>query len=405
MRQAVAETDRKVCARIEAVLDNRQRSWRKALKNRFASSLARVGRRPRLSAAELKALRPGRILIVRQHNQMGDMICATPALRAVRETFAGADVALVTSPVNHQVVQHNPDLTRVFTFAQKLWRRPWALWRFVRELRGWRPELAFVLSSVSFSLTSAAIALFSGARYVVGPDSEPFGWDFSSKAFSLTMPAMPQLDRPAVEHGLAPLAAIGIVTEDTDPVMVPAPTEVEQARRIMADLSLEPGFWALHPGAGKMQNVWPAERFTEVIRRAVAAGHRILVLHGPADAGSVRGVKAGLGDLAGESVRIAPNMTVGVAAALLQQADRFLCNDTGVMHVAGALHVPTLALFGPTDPALWKPPSAAVEVMRSPGRDPDERGQEYGWMEQIDVESVWRRWRELPGRDRRAEDR
>jgi ADP-heptose:LPS heptosyltransferase len=87
---------------------------------------------------------------------------------------------------------------------------------------------------------------------------------------------------------------------------------------------------------------------------------------------------------------------VGVGAALLQLADRFLCNDTGVMHMAGALRVPTVALFGPTDPALWTPPAPEVVVVRSPGRLPDGRGEEFGWMENIAVDEVWAAWRDLP---------
>jgi len=95
---------------------------------------------------------------------------------------------------------------------------------------------------------------------------------------------------------------------------------------------------------------------------------------------------------------VAPACPVGVGAALLQQADRFLCNDTGVMHMAGALRVPTVTLFGPTDPALWKPPASEVVVVRSGGRLPDRRGEEFGWMENIDVDTAWEAWQGLPGR-------
>jgi len=89
---------------------------------------------------------------------------------------------------------------------------------------------------------------------------------------------------------------------------------------------------------------------------------------------------------------------VGVGAALLQLADRFLCNDTGVMHIAGALRVPTVALFGPTDPTLWKPPAPEMVVVRSPGQLSDPRGHEFGWMENIGPAEVWETWQGLAGR-------
>ncbi len=356
--------------------------------------MARLAHRPALTSSELLALKPARILIVRQHNQMGDMVCATPAIRAIKETFPTAEIALVTAPVNEEVVRHNPHLDRVFTFDRGMWRHPGMFFRFLGGVRNFRAEVAFVLSSVSFSVTSATIALMSGARYVVGGDSKPFGWDISGHAFSLVMPSEPIPTVPAVEHNLAPLRAVGISTGDTSTVVVPAPEETALALRILADLKLSPGFWALHPGAGKKQNLWPAERFAEVAARAVAAGNKVLILHGPADSGPLAALTKKTDAI---GVQVAPACPVGVGAALLQLADRFLCNDTGVMHMAGALRVPTVALFGPTDPALWKPPANEVVVVKSGGRVDDGRGPEFGWMENIGVDAVWEAWQSLPG--------
>ena len=163
-------------------------------------------------------------------------------------------------------------------------------------------------------------------------------------------------------------------------------------------LGLRPGFWALHPGAGKAQNIWPAAGFAAVARRARAAGHQVLILHGPADREPLAELERLLAADLGPDLRVAPAAPVGVGAALLQRSDRFLCNDTGVMHVAGALRVPTVALFGPTDPALWKPPAPEVVVVRSPGQAADAVGPEFGWMETIVPDAVWMAWSGLPGR-------
>jgi heptosyltransferase-2 len=365
-------------------------------KRSLSSLMARLSRRPALTPAELVALKPRRILIVRQHNQMGDMVCATPAFRAIRDTWPGAELALITAPVNVEVVRHNPHLDHVVTFDRRMWQRPGQLFGFLRWMRNYRAEVAFVLGSVSFSVTSSAIALASGSRYVVGPDSAPFGWDVSRHAFSLEMPSEPEQRTHAVDHNLAQLEAIGITTANRDTVVVPSQEETGFARRILADLGLKPGFWAVHPGAGKKQNIWPAERFAEVIRRALDEGREVLLLHGPADAEPLAQLQGLLGDLTG--LKTAPACPVGVGAALLQLADRFLCNDTGVMHIAGALRVPTVALFGPTDPTLWKPPAPEMVVVRSPGQLSDPRGHEFGWMENIGPAEVWETWQGLAGR-------
>jgi heptosyltransferase-1 len=373
----------------------------RSIKRRVTGELARLWQRPPLSPAELLDLRPRRILLVRQHNQMGDMVCATPCFRAIKETWPRAETALVTAPVNQQVVAHNPHLDRIFLFEQALWRRPHALRRFLGELRGYGAELAVVLTSVSFSVTSAMLGLWSAARWVVGGDGQPFGSEVA-RAFSLRLPSVPELDRHSVLHSLAPLQAVGIDTADLSTVVVPAPAQRRQAAELCASL-LPPGpFWALHPGAGKRQNLWPAERFAAVARRAAAAGHPVLVLHGPADGPALAALREALvdpGDGAAPVV-VAPPLPVGTGAALLERCERFLCNDTGIMHVAGAVGAPTLALFGPTDPALWKPPADTVVALRAPARQEDPRGPEFGWLETLDVETVWQAWCGLPSRAR-----
>ena len=78
--------------------------------------------------------------------------------------LSAAEIALVTAPVNVEVVRHNPHLDRVLTFDRRMWRRPGLLFALSGGVRSFRAEVAFVLSSVSFSVTSAAIALMSGAR-------------------------------------------------------------------------------------------------------------------------------------------------------------------------------------------------------------------------------------------------
>jgi ADP-heptose:LPS heptosyltransferase len=363
---------------------------------------ARRFRREPLERSALQALTPRRVLVVRQHNQMGDMVCATPAFRALREAFPAAELALVTAPVNEAVVRHNPHLDRILRFDRAVWRNPLRLIRFWRELRGFRADVAFVLNSVSFSVTSALLGLISGAPFVVGCDSHPFGWTISD-AYSLVLPGAPDLDCHAVEDNLAPLAAVGIATNDHAPIVVPAPEEEAAASQLLAEWGWNPDYWMVHPGAGKRQNIWPAERFAAVVVRAVELGHRVLVVHAPSDRPELRAFKAALGSPPPAGVRIAPSLPLGVVAALLRGADRFLCNDTGVMHVAGALNTPTLALFGPTRPEFWKPPASEVVALRSPARTADPRGEEYGWMENLDVERVWIAWLNLPGRAAKSE--
>lgn len=366
------------------------RSWRRELKRTASGLAARLWRRPPLTPAELRALRPARILIARPHNQLGDMVCATPVFRAVREAWPRAEIALICAPVNRDVVRHSPHLDRVILFDKKACTRPGPLRAFLGEVRAFGPELALVPNSVSYSVTSAGLALLSGARWVVGCDSAPFGFHVSRHAYSLELPSFPVMDRHAVDHHLAPFEAVGIAPSDRATLLVPSAEERARAAAVAADVPGDGPLWILHPGAAKPANLWPVERFAEVVRRATAAGRRLLVLQGPADAAVLARLRT---QLQAEPApgpgawRELPAVTVGVVAALLARCDRFLCNDTGLMHVAGAVGAPTVALFGPTDPALWAPRHPALRVLRGAG----------GRVDTLTTDQVWRAYADLPG--------
>jgi heptosyltransferase-2 len=364
---------------------------RRMLKKWLVEGIARRMRRPKLAGSDLRQLDPRRILIVRQHNQMGDMVCATPSFRALRQSFPGAKLALICAPLNYEVVRNNPAFSQVLVFNKRLWVTPWRLWGFWRQIRAFRPDLALVLNSVSFSVTSAAIALLSGAPIVVGGDSRPFGWNISHFAYSLELPSSPALDRHAVRHSLAPLEAVGIVTADLSTVVVPSPAEIAAAGELLERLCAGSTPWIIHPGAGKQGNLWPVTGFVQIAARAAQQAW-VLILQGPADKQVMEDFRRALANrpsaAACPRIAIAPVQPVGVCAALLARAERFLCNDTGLMHVAGAVGVPTLALFGPTDLRLWKPQTPAVVALQA----------EEGSLQKLAVEDVWQAWLGLPHR-------
>jgi ADP-heptose:LPS heptosyltransferase len=217
-----------------------------------------------------------------------------------------------------------------------------------------------------------------------------------SDAFSLRMPASPELNCHAVDHGLAPLHAVGIVTGDRSTVVVPSPEQAAEAASLRQSLLPAGPYWALHPGAGKKQNLWPADRFAAVAAAVAVSGTPVLVLHGPADGDQLAAFVASRSRAeAGAPVVVAPATSIGTGAALIAGAERFLCNDTGVMHVAGAVGTPTLALFGPTDPDLWKPPGDHVVALKASHRLQDPRGPEFGWMETLTLDAVAAAWRDL----------
>jgi len=114
--------------------------------------------------------RVDKILVVRQHNQLGDMLCAVPLLRALREKFPESKITLVASPINYEVVQHNPFVDEVLNFDKvKFLKSPLNFFQFIKKISS-NFDIAIVPSTVSISSTSNFIAYLSKAKIRIGPN-------------------------------------------------------------------------------------------------------------------------------------------------------------------------------------------------------------------------------------------
>lgn len=337
-----------------------ERSGKRGLMHGVGALLAA----PPIAPEAFRAMRFERILVIRQQNQMGDMMLAIPALRAVRETYPGARIGVLTSTLNRGVLENSPYVDDVFTYRK---RRPSGTPGLIHALRARRFDLAIVLHTVSFSFTSLALAVLSGAKVRIGSTSRGIGDSLTGTWLNLTLPLPSDAELARMneaEHNLYPLRAAGITTDDIAPRLVPGP-ESETWAEGAAKASWPEGTLrlAVHPGAGKLQNIWPAERFASVVN-ALRARHRLslVVVEGPADADAVRAFEA-IADVPATVVR---GRSILDVAALLRRADLVLCNDTGVMHVAAAAGATVLAVFGPTDPFRWAPRNPGLHVVRAP---------------------------------------
>jgi ADP-heptose:LPS heptosyltransferase len=352
----------------------------RTLKRAFARFVALFLDRRRITPGEFNDMKISRLLVVRQHNQMGDMLLAAAAFRGLRRRFPEARISLVAAPINAAVAARNPYVDEVLTYAKRRNRgNPLALAAFVAELRRRRFDAVIVLNTVSFSITSMLLAASSGARVRLGSTSEPFGHDLSARFYHLELP-LPRPEELALmhesRHNLYPLATIGVREDDLRSVVVPtAGEEADAGRFIAAAVGRGSPFVVIHPGAGKQGNVWPPARFAEVasaLRERHGAG--VIAVRGPVDGSAA--------DAFLRACRIRPAVVsspgIGFLASLMKRASCTVCNDTGVMHVAGAAGARCVAVFGPTDPRRWKPVNETVVAVRA----------DDGRVESVAVEAV-----------------
>ncbi len=174
--------------------------------------------------------------------------------------------------------------------------------------------------------------------------------------------AVPPRESPrhASRHLLETLAPLGPLPPTLPAVRL---SVGEAERRGATDWLAERGLArgvavVLHPGAGSPAKVWP--HYAPLARRLEAAGQPVVVVTGPAESATAPRIAA---EARLPEGRLAVDWPLRRLAALLEAARAFVGNDSGPSHLAAAVGCPTLALFGPTDAAVWAPLGAAVRVL------------------------------------------
>ena len=120
-------------------------------------------------------------------------------------------------------------------------------------------------------------------------------------------------------------------------------------------------FLCLHPGSGSARKNWPKEDFLEVADGAFRRSRLpSTVLIGPAE----QGQRAFWSEAGGPSLSVKEGLPILEVARILRRATLYVGNDSGITHLAAAVGVPVVALFGPTDPARWAPRGSGVEYWR-----------------------------------------
>jgi hypothetical protein len=182
---------------------------------------------------------------------------------------------------------------------------------------------------------------------------------------------VPAPGRHAALHFLEPLAARPPRAAEVAAPALRAPPEIEEGARawLAARLGGDASPTAVHPGSGGGPKCWPPERFAALAARL---GAPVLLIEGPADAEACEAVRSRL-PAAGPPLAEARALPFPELAALLGRCAAYVGNDSGISHLAAALGCPTVAVFGPTDAAVWAPlgPRARVVAPRHPGAWPD----------------------------------
>jgi heptosyltransferase-2 len=295
---------------------------------------------------------PGRIL-VRGPNWLGDTVMAVPLLRALRRRWPGAEV-LCVGRWAPPLLEAEPGLARGLDYP-----RPWrARLRLARDLRRAGVDLAVLLPN---SFESALFAWLAGARSRVGYAGD-------GRSALLTHPVPPPAGRlRQVDAYLALLGPVGVAPAGDAPTLAIGDARRTEARRLLASAGVPAGTRpvALSLGAAfGPAKLWPADRFAALAARLAGEGRAVVLVGEAAATPLADGVRAAL---PGSIPSLVGRDHPALLPALLGECAVVVTPDSGPAHVAAAVGVPAVVLFGPTDPRLTAPAGAGhAAVWRRP---------------------------------------
>ncbi|MES3023061.1 MAG: glycosyltransferase family 9 protein [Pseudomonadota bacterium] len=302
-------------------------------------------------ASLLQRLAPEKLVIFRAL-RLGDMLCAVPALRALRKALPDTHIALVGLPWAQQFADRfGRYIDQFFAFPghrampeQSL--RQEQLITFYQAMQAERFTLALQLHG-SGEISNGIVRGF-GARATAG-----FGVAGSIPLDNSCYFAWPDTGAEPVRL-LALTALLGAPSAGTHLEFPLTPDdERELAASGLAQVLPHGGFICIHPGASIRAKCWPAHRFAEVADRLSLEYKLPVVLTGSLSEADLTATVASY--MRTEPVDAAAAISIGAMAALMRRARLLICNDTGVSHIAAGLNIPSVVIFSKADIHRWAP--------------------------------------------------
>ena len=303
-----------------------------------------------------------RRILIRATNWVGDAIMTLPALEAVRENFPGRYVAVLAKPWVAPLFENHPAVDRVFVFDKGSGKLSGfsEIWRVSRLIRREHFDLAILFQN---AFEAALLAFMGRVKNRVGYKSD-------GRGFMLTHGVLRDekvLAIHQVGYYCAILRAMGWPAEEKDPVLHVGAEMQRRAKGILEaeDIDSEDFVVGLSPGAvfGSAKR-WPPERFARIGDQMIERwGAKVLVF------GS-KGEKA-IGDrvcraMKHEALNLCGKTSLEVAMGFMGLCRFFVTNDSGLMHMAAALGIPTVAVFGSTDHVTTGPRGPKTRIARRP---------------------------------------
>jgi lipopolysaccharide heptosyltransferase II len=287
---------------------------------------------------------PVREILLISLSCIGDVLLTTPVMRVLKDHFPDARLTVLAGRTSHELVAAHELVDRALVFDNKDEHKGTAgKARLVRMLRRDRYDLVV-------DLRNSAIPYFLRTRWRIT----------SHRAHLRNRDAR---GRHAIDRHLDVLALHGFpITTRRMSITVPDAVD-RRVRELMSGGALQGGpVFGVYPGAGSPYKQYPAPQFAEAVR-LIAGQHpdaRFALVGGPGDAEAAAEVARAV---PGRCADFSAKLNILETAAVIRSCSLFISNDSGPMHIAAALDIPTVAIFGPTDAHRYGPRCTASRIV------------------------------------------
>jgi heptosyltransferase-2 len=293
-------------------------------------------------------------ILIRGPNWVGDAVLAIPALKAVRERFPGAEITLLVRPWVAGLFSSAPYIDRVWSENKPTTLKTWI--RITRGIRGRKFDVALLLPN---SFESALMMFMGRVRHRIGYATDGRRW-MLTEAVERTSGPQHQIHY-YLELAKALSAGTGcpsISIEATVP-------ERDSARELLAaeGIPANAPFLVLNPGAayGSAKR-WHQERFAKAAESlAREIGLQVAIIGSEVERTIAEEIREGM---TRRTAVLNGKTSLETLIGVLAESRLMITNDSGPMHIAAALGIPTVAIFGPTDETATGPCGPHTRIVK-----------------------------------------
>ncbi|MDD5596211.1 MAG: lipopolysaccharide heptosyltransferase II, partial [Candidatus Omnitrophica bacterium] len=305
-----------------------------------------------LNRVDSPKVKPFKRILIARTDRIGDVVLSTPVIKAIRENYPHAYIAVLVSPYAKEIVEGNPYLDEVIVYDKdKLQRGLMGSIKFARLLKKKKFDLALILHPNN---RTHLITFFAAIPRRLGYDRK------FHRLLTDKIKHTKQLgQKHETEYTLDFIRYLGIEPASKSLYMPIKKESEEKVDKLFEELSIlkTDKLLAVHPAASCPSRIWPNDRFAAVADKLIEKyGFKVLILAASKDKALAEEVKK---HMSHQAINLAGETSISMLASVLKRCQLFISNDSGPVHIAAALGTPVISIFGRNQPGLsplrWAP--------------------------------------------------